>query len=165
MSLEICALSDEHKDVIWNMFQFYCYDTSIEDVCDLEESGLHLLSPEYFSQYWELPTWSAHLLRWEGEIAGFVLLQACDAIPGSTELTDLFVMKRFRRLGIARQVARHFLAERAVSWSVVIFDEAKDARAFWHSVFTDPLLAPSRQLIHPEQEDATVHVLEPTIAA
>ena len=165
MSIEICPHDEEHKAVIWNLFQFYCYETSVEDACDVDDSGLYALSPKYFAGYWTEARWSAHLLRWDGAIAGFALIEPSDALPGAQEIADLFVMRRFRRRGIARQVVHHFMSRRALPWTVVVFDEAVEARAFWASMFTDPLLAPSRQVPDPDDRAVAVYVLEATSAA
>ena len=165
MSLQICQLTDDHKPLIWNVFQFYCYETSIEDECDLEENGLYSLSSEYFAQYWINPRWSAHLLRWNGAIAGFALIEPSEALDSAQELADLFVVKRFRRKGIARDVALHFMAERTIPWTVVVFQEAHDAQSFWSKLFSTPQLSPNRKLPDPHDRAATVFVLEPNIAA
>ena len=165
MELEICPHTEDHKRVIWNLFQFYCYDTSIEDACDVEESGMYSLSPAYFAQYWTLPTWSAHLLRWRGAIAGFALIEDSDALPGAMELADLFVLKRFRRNGVARQVVSHFMSSRDVPWTVVVFDEAAEAKHFWSAVMKLPEFRPARQVPDPDGRDVSVYVLEPTVAA
>lgn len=165
MTLDICLHQEEHKPVIWNLFQFYCYDTSPYDRCDVEASGFYSLSTEYFAHYWSRPTWRAHLLRWQGAIAGFALLEDSDALPGAMELADLFVMKRFRRHGIARQVVLHFMAERNVPWTVTVFNDAADAKAFWSSMFHLPALVPARQVPDPDGRDVTVYVLEPTFTS
>jgi predicted acetyltransferase len=165
MDLEICPCREEHKSVIWNLFQYYCYDTSVEDACDVEESGMYSLSPSYFAQYWTLHTWSAHLLRWRGAIAGFALIEDSDALPGAMELADLFVLRRFRRNGIARQVVSQFMTSRKVPWTVVVFDEATEAKAFWSSVFKLSQFAPSRQVPDPDDREVSVYVLEPNVAA
>ncbi|MEJ6004908.1 GNAT family N-acetyltransferase [Paucibacter sp. AS339] len=165
MSLEICSPCLAHKTVIWNLFQFYCYDTSAEEGCDVEETGFYSLSQDYFAQYWTAPSWSAHLLLWDGAIAGFALIETSDALSGALELADLFIMKRFRRHGIGRQVVRHFMSSRAVPWTVVVYDEAVGATAFWNSIFQDPSFTPSRQVPDPDDRMVTTHVLEPTIAA
>lgn len=160
MSLEICPHQDLHQQVIWNLFQFYCYDTSVYDGYDVEETGFYAMSQEYFAQYWTRPNWRAHLLRWNGAIAGFALLEDSDAVSGAMEIADLFVMRRMRRHGIAAKVVRHFMESREVPWTVVVFDDADDAKAFWASMFRMPALAPSRQLADPDGRDATVHVLD-----
>lgn len=164
MTLEICSPCQAHQPVIWNLFQFYCYDTSPEDGYDVQESGFYSLSPEYFAQYWTEPNWSAHLLRWNGAIAGFALLEPSDALPGGMELADLFIMQRFRRHGIGRQVVRHFMTNRSVPWTVVVYDNAAGAKAFWHAIFQDPQFTPSRQVPDPDQRAVTTHVLEVTHA-
>lgn len=163
MSLEICIHQDAHKPIIWNLFQFYCYDTSPEDGYDVEESGFYSLSADYFSQYWTQPNWRAHLLRWHGAIAGFALLEDSDAVPGGMEIADLFIMQRFRRHGIAGQVVRHFMLQRQVPWTVVVYNNAQGARAFWHAMFQHPALVPSRETADPDDRDVTVYVLAPNM--
>jgi predicted acetyltransferase len=163
MSLEICQHNDEHKSVIWNVFQFYCYDTSVEEGYDLKEDGRYSLCAEYFSQYWTHPRWRAHLLRWNGAIAGFALLEASEALDDAQEIADLFVMKRFRRHGIARKVVQHFMGQRVEPWTVVVFDDATEAQLFWQSIFQDPQFKPDRQVADPDDRAVTVYVLEPNV--
>ncbi len=160
MSLEICPHQAAHQSVIWNLFQFYCYDTSIENSYDVTDTGFYALSQAYFSQYWSQPNWRAHLLRWHGVIAGFALLEDSDAVEGALEIADLFVLKRFRRHGIARQVVQHFMATRQVPWTVVVYKDADEAQAFWASMFQQPGLVPSRQVADPDGREVTVYVLE-----
>lgn len=163
--LEICPHTNYNKTAIWNLFQLYCHDTSDEDECDVEEDGLYALSREYFDQYWTRPRWSAHLLRWHGAIAGFALIEASEALESAQELADLFVLKRFRRQGIAQEVALHFMAERTTPWTVVVFDAAPAAQAFWKKMFSMPALRPARQLPDPDDRAVTVHLLEPNVIA
>lgn len=165
MTLKICEHNANDRPVIWNLFQFYCYDTSAEDQCDVDANGLYSLSADYFAQYWTRPGWQAHLLRWNDSIAGFALVETSEAVAGAMELADLFVLNRFRRRGIGQQVARHFMSTRQVPWTVVIFDEALDAQAFWSALFKDPRVAPSRQVPDPDGRNVKTYVLEPTIAA
>lgn len=165
MPLEICPHSDAHKALIWNVFQFYCYDTSVEDAYDLGEDGRYRLSDDYFARYWTDPRWRAHLLRWDGAIAGFVLIEASEALAEAQEIADLFVLKRFRRRGIASEVVRHFMARRSLPWTVVVFDEASEAQAFWATQFQQPGLRPARQVPDPDGRAVTVHVLEANTVA
>lgn len=165
MSLEICPHQELHKQAIWNLFQFYCYDTSVYDGYDVEESGFYSMSAEYFSQYWSTPTWRAHLLCWNGAIAGFALIEDSDSVSGALEVADLFVMRRFRRHGIAAKVALHFMEQRDVPWTIVVFDDADDAKSFWGAMFKVHALTPSRTLPDPDGRAATVHVLDANAAA
>jgi|GEM_PF-1762011 len=159
MPLEICAHSDQDKQVIWNLFQFYCYDTSNYDGYDVESNGLYSLSESYFSQYWTEPVWRAHLLRVDGAIAGFALIEPSDAVSGAMEFADLFIMSRFRRRGIAKEVVLHFMNQRAVPWTVVVYDDAEDAKAFWSAMFRQPAITPTDTVADPDGRQVTVHVL------
>ncbi|PUA30734.1 MAG: hypothetical protein B0W54_09820 [Cellvibrio sp. 79] len=160
INIEICDTNPAHKQTITNLLQLYFYDTSIEDACDVEEGGIFSYSEEYLSCYWSEPDWGAHLIRVNGQIAGFAFISPSDVVDGAQELADLFILKRYRRMGVASKVALHFLAERSRAWTVVIFDAAHDAENYWNKLFMLPQLAVSRQLPHSE-EDATVYVLEP----
>ena len=159
MPLEICAHSDQDKQVIWNLFQFYCYDTSNYDGYDVESNGLYSMSESYFSQYWTMPTWRAHLLRFDGAIAGFALIEDSDAVPGAMEIADLFIMSRFRRRGIAKDVVLHFMTQRIVPWTVVVYDDAADAKVFWSAMFTIPAITPTETVADPDARQVAVYVL------
>lgn len=163
MQIDICPTRLEDKTTIWDLFQFYCHDISSEDQCDVESDGLFSLSADYFAQYWSRPGWAGHLLRVDNAIAGFALIEPSDAVDGAHELADLFVLKRFRRAGVAKRVALHFLACRSVPWTVTVVNEAEEARLFWHRMFCLPQLAVSRQVPDPDGRAVTVHVLEPNI--
>nr|WP_315473052.1 GNAT family N-acetyltransferase [uncultured Undibacterium sp.] len=160
MPLEICAHSDQDKLTIWNLFQFYCYDTSNYDGYDVESNGLYSMSESYFSQYWTEPVWRAHVLRVDGAIAGFALIEPSDAVSGGMEIADLFIMSRFRRRGIAKEVVLHFMTRRVVPWTVVVYDDAADAKAFWSAMFLDPAITPTSTAADPDGRQVTVYVLE-----
>jgi predicted acetyltransferase len=81
------------------------------------------------------------------------------------ELADLFILRRYRRTGIASQVVANFMSKRDVPWTVVVFDEAVDAKAFWSAMFKAPLFTPSRQVSDPDGREVSVYVLDPTVAA
>jgi predicted acetyltransferase len=164
MPLEICAHSDQDKQVIWNLFQFYCYDTSNYDGYDVESNGLYSMSESYFSQYWTVPTWRAHVLRYDGAIAGFALIEDSDAVSGAMEIADLFIMSRFRRRGIAKEVVLHFMRQRIVPWTVVVYDDAIDAKAFWSGMFKIPTLTPTETVADPDARQVTVYVLAANVS-
>lgn len=161
INIEICDTNSEHKKTITNLLQLYFYDTSIEDACDVEENGIFSYSEEYLFRYWNKPDWDAHLIRVNGQIAGFVFISPSDVLADAQELADLFILKRYRRMGVASKVALHFLAERKRTWTVVVFNDAHEAKAYWSKFFTLPQLTISKQFTHSEGKDATVYVLEP----
>lgn len=149
----------EYKNTIWNMFQFYCYDTSVYDGYDVEADGNYKMCADYFAQYWQLPRWSAYIVKVDGALAGFALIEPSDAVAEAQELADLFIMRRFRRRGVAQQVVSHFMATRAIPWTITTFDDAPDATAFWQQMFLRPEFQVSQTLADPDGREATVHLL------
>lgn len=160
IKIEICASDVRDKEVILNLFQLYLYDTSVEDPDDLGDDGRYSYSENYFAQYWSEPLWSAHLIRVDGVIAGFVLVEASELIAGAQEFADLFILKRYRRRGVAEHVALRFLLIRQVSWVVVVFNDATEANLFWKKLFLHPQLGFSRHFPDPDGRAAEVYVLE-----
>lgn len=160
INIEICDTNSAHKKTITNLLQLYFYDTSIEDACDIEEDGIFSYSEEYLSRYWSEPDWGAHLIRVNEKIAGFAFVSPSDVLDDAQEFADVFILKRYRRIGVASKVALHFLSERSRAWTVVVFNEAHDAKAYWNKLFMLPQLTVVKQFPHPE-DDATVYVLEP----
>lgn len=158
-ALQILPAGPEYKTTIWNMFQFYCYDTSTYDGYDVEANGFYKMCAEYFGQYWQLPRWSAHIIKVDGALAGFALLEPSDALDDALELADLFIMQRFRRRGLAQQVVEYFLGQRSERWTITTFDDAPDACAFWQHMFSLPQFQVSERLPDPDGRAATVHVL------
>lgn len=164
-ALEILPAGLDDKTTIWNLFQFYCYDTSNYDGYDVEADGKYKMCADYFGQYWTLPRWSAYLLKIDGAPAGFALIEPSDAVEEAQELADLFIMSRFRRRGIARQVVQHFMAQRTIPWTITTFNEGADAIAFWQQLFSMPQFQVSHTLPDPDGRDATVHVLLPNVVS
>lgn len=158
-SLQILPAGPEYQNTIWNMFQFYCYDTSVYDGYDVETDGKYKMCADYFAQYWQLPRWSAYILRVDGALAGFALIEPSEAVAAAQELADLFIMRRFRRRGVAQQVVSHFLAARAIPWTITTFDDAPDATAFWQQMFGLAEFQVSQTLADPDGRQAIVHLL------
>ena len=123
------------------------------------------MSAEYLSKYWTSRNWRAHLLHWDGKVAGFALLEDSDAVAGGMDIADLFVMRRFRRIAIASKVVEHFMARRSVPWTVAVFEDAADAKRFRKLILQIAHLSPTRQVPDPDGRAATAYVLEPNLAA
>jgi predicted acetyltransferase len=70
------------------------------------------------------------VLKVDGALAGFALIEPSEVMDDALELADLFIMQRYRRRGIAEQVVRHFLQQRMQPWTIITFDDAPDACTF-----------------------------------
>lgn len=156
---EICRCAESDKSIIWNMFQFYCYDTSEYDGYDVQPNGFYRMCADYFAQYWTQPRWSAYLLRVDGALAGFALIEPSDVDANALELADLFIMRKYRRRGLAQFVVEHFLGQRDTPWTITVFDDAGDAKAFWQRIFGLPGMQVTQVFADPDDRAAQVHWL------
>lgn len=160
MIIDICETNLKHKDTIRNLYQFYLYDTSAEEREDVNCDGLYDFAEEYFSRYWVDDGWSAHLILADNEVAGFLLIETSDIFPGTKEFADLFIMKKYRRHGIAHKVVRKFLSERRHPWLVVVFHCSKKAQEFWNKQFSIPELSDVEMVRHPDFDSANLYLLQ-----
>lgn len=137
-SLERVLTGPEHADLIRNLYQYYAYESSDWEDEDVEVDGRFYIHEPHFQRYWQEADWRAELILVDGFIAGFLLVERSE-LPGldALELADLFVLKKYRRLGIGRAVATQVLLEGECDWLVRFFGEDEVAQAFWKAVLGD----------------------------
>jgi predicted acetyltransferase len=115
-----------------NLAQFYAYDFSEVLEMHVEEDGRFGdvdLTP-YWVDAWRHP----FLLRVDGELAGFALISERSKITGKSgvfDMTEFFVLRRFRRCGVGRAAAFAAFDRFGGPWEVRQREERPDATAFW----------------------------------
>ncbi|QXI40374.1 GNAT family N-acetyltransferase [Pseudomonas xantholysinigenes] len=144
--IELLQTGPEHVDLVRNLYQFYAYESSDWEQEDIEVDGRFYIHEPHFQRYWASPDWSASLILVDGFIAGFVLVERSE-LPGidALELADLFVLKKYRRLGVGRAVARQVLGEGAHDWLLRCHVEDAPALAFCQALVAD-LPRPVREI-------------------
>ncbi|WP_177414014.1 GNAT family N-acetyltransferase [Pseudomonas tructae] len=146
LTVELVQTSPEQAELIHNLYQFYAYESSDWEQEDVDVDGRFYIHDEHLQRYWQEPQWSANLILVDGYIAGFLLVERSE-LPGidALELADLFILKRYRRKGIASALASQVLASGQEQWLVRYYDQDETAHAFWRSVF-DTLPRPVRSI-------------------
>ncbi|KAF1072185.1 MAG: hypothetical protein GAK45_00270 [Pseudomonas citronellolis] len=139
LPVELVPTGPEHAELIRNLYQYYAYESSDWEDEDVEVDGRFYVHEAHFARYWDSPQWSASLILVDGFIAGFVLVEASE-LPGfedALELADLFVLKKYRRQGVARTVAMQMLTGGTHSWLVRLYPQDEPAAAFWEALMAD----------------------------
>lgn len=136
MHVELLPTSIDQLPLIANLYQFYAYDSSDWEQEDVERDGRFYVHLAHLQRYWQEPDWSARLILADGFIAGFLLverseLEGLDAL----EFADLFVLRKYRRLGIGRAVAEQVLCG-GERWLVRFYRQDALAAAFWQQVLS-----------------------------
>ena len=141
-SLEVVEAGPEQGPIIERLLQLYQYDFSeIEGQWaggSVDASGLYRHIPPW--THWNEPDHHAFLVRVDGELAGFVLIK-----PAHDEWSDLasrivdefFIMRKYRRRGVGREVARRVFDRLPGRWALQQTPGNLVAQKFWRGMLAD----------------------------
>jgi predicted acetyltransferase len=136
--IEVVPAEYEQQPAIANMAQLYMYDFSEfwprECEAELHEDGS--FGPLiYLDQYWLEPDREPLLIRRNGRLVGFALINATSPSgePVDRGMAEFFIVRRHRRGGTGRAAAHAIFAERPGLWEVAVIRANANALAFWRS--------------------------------
>lgn len=134
MSIRLIPTTAEQLPLIRNLYQFYAYESSGWEQEDVEVDGRFYVHEPHLQRYWQDEGWSAQLILVDDFIAGFLLLEACED-PGiaDMELADLFLLKKYRRLGIGRALLQQTVGD-GRCWLLCCYEQDDIANAFCRQV-------------------------------
>jgi predicted acetyltransferase len=147
LNLELIPAHPEDESVLANLLELYIYDFTEFIPIDLNNDG-RFGYPD-LPLFWSDPRRFPFLVKVDGKLAGFVLVQRGSQISGDNEVWDIaefFVLRRFRRHGTGRQLAHQVWRQHPGRWEVRVRDNNLPARRFWHSgveAFTSQPVQPS----------------------
>jgi predicted acetyltransferase len=155
VQLDLVAPND--AEVLSNLLQFYIYDLS--DVF----LNVELVANGRFV-YEKLPLFFADtarrfpfFIRYGDQVVGFALVSRGSPVsddPDVLDVTDFFVMRRWRRLGVARRAVRLLWARFPGRWFVRVSEKNSSAIPFWADVITEYTGLDALQLDYPHSPDA-----------
>ena len=137
MNIEIQPASMHDKSVLRNLMELYQHDLSEYDGTDVDEHGLY--GYKYLGNYWTEPGRYPFLVIVSGKLAGFVLVRTVDSQEKGVihTIAEFFVLRKYRRQGIGRQVAHQIFDLFPGQWSVYQEEGNLPAQSFWRSVIGD----------------------------
>ena len=121
------------------LFQLYVHDFSEQwagtDRGELQEDGRFPDYP-YLASYWEEPRRWPFLIRADGHLAGFVLINdySHSGRPIDFSVAEFFVVRKHRRGGVGRAAAAAAIAPRPGQWELAVARTNAGAQAFWRGV-------------------------------
>ncbi len=129
----------ERRLTFVNMFQLYAHDFSEQwfdrPEGELDETG-RLEEYGYLDSYWTESRREAILIRAEGRLAGFVLVNAYShsGQPLDYAIAEFFVARKHRRSGVGRTAALSVIRERPGLWELAVARRNVGAQAFRRGV-------------------------------
>ncbi len=128
--LVISRIGPESDRLLRNLAEHYCHDMSEWFDLDVGADGCY--------SYDTAPVWSkgygAYLATVDGSIAGFALIgpatEWLDDLSGY-DVHEFFIIRKFRRQGVGRSMARFLWDEYPGEWLVRVLEANAPAVKFW----------------------------------
>jgi predicted acetyltransferase len=137
MQIEVLAATTEQEPVLANLLELYAYDFS--EFFDLKIGADGRFGYEPLPFCWTESNRFPFLIRANGDLAGFVLVQQGSQVSDSAEIWDVaefFVLRGYRRHGVGVRAAHAVWRMFTGRWEVRVADKNPAARAFWNHAVT-----------------------------
>jgi predicted acetyltransferase len=132
VNVEIIEAGVDDHDRIRALFELYAYDFSEMLAIDVGDDGRFQAPP--LDAYWSDPRCHPFLIRADGKLAGFALVQQRSRLTGDLDVCDVaefFVMRRYRRHGVGERAACWLFDRFRGRWEVREKAVNHPAIAFW----------------------------------
>lgn len=134
--LSIDPATVAEQSVIANLLQLYIHDFSElfagTPRCDLDADGLY--RPDIpLDDWWRLPNHVPLLLRVDGRLAGFALIndQGHSRLAVDRNVAEFFIIRKYRHAGVGRAAALAIFNRFPGQWEAAVMRANTGARAFW----------------------------------
>jgi predicted acetyltransferase len=135
VDVEVLEARYDDKPVVRRLLELYSYDFSRYDDADVDAHGLY--GYRYLDNYWTEPARCPFLFRVEERWAGCALVRAGSAgVPH--DMTEFFVLAKYRRRGVGIAAARALFALFPGPWQVRQLTANTDATNFWRRAIPVP---------------------------
>jgi len=131
-------IQEKDKEIIYNLMQLYTYELSFfEDETanfKLLDNGIFNIS-KYIDLYWKEENRHPYLLKFNNELAGFVLVRFNE--ENMYEIAEFFVLNKYRRFGAGTYMANEMFEKYKGRWEIRTLLKNKRAQDFWRKVVND----------------------------
>jgi predicted acetyltransferase len=138
MNLEIIKATIEQKPILANLLELYAYDFT--EFCDFDIRDDGSYGYEHLPLYWSEENRLPFIIYVDNKIAGFILLQKTSAYSDQTtvwDITEFFIMKKYKRLGIGTIAATKIWTQLKGPWQIRVLVDNNIACSFWQKTIAD----------------------------
>jgi len=138
-NVELELVGRERRLTLTNLFQLYAHDFSKQwfdrPEGELNEDG-RLEEYGYLDNYWSEPRHEALLIRADGRLAGFCLVNdySHSGLPLDHQISEFFVARKHRRAGVGQAAALAVIGARPGQWEIAVARRNLAAQPFWRRV-------------------------------
>ncbi|WP_066254114.1 GNAT family N-acetyltransferase [Neobacillus drentensis] len=138
MTVSLKLLSKDEKYILRNLYSLYLHDLSeFTDGLDISTSGSFEF--DSFELIWERDGVTPYFLKKNQVIVGFLLLLEKPFLNNDYDfsINDIFMLKKFRRKGIAISLLEELFKQKKGRYFVVELAENKPAVLFWRKIYRE----------------------------
>ncbi|WP_226676645.1 GNAT family N-acetyltransferase [Mesobacillus jeotgali] len=129
--IDLVRVKQEDEAILHNLIQFYIYEFTVFQDIKLEENGSFV--PFDLKPYWSEPDLHAYFMIYNGELAGFAMVESGDP----NVILEFFIMRKFYRRGFGKIAAFKLFDQFPGKWSITQVEKNEPARNFWRKVIGD----------------------------
>lgn len=125
-------VTESERTLLERLFQLYYYDFSEFDPDDVDETGLFEVGG--LDKYGREAGHDAFLLRVEGKLAGFALVDERSPLPDGGDrhyIHEFHVLRAYRRKGLGTRMAWAMFDRYPGGWQIEQIGPNTEAQAFW----------------------------------
>ena len=133
--IELREATEDDAAVLGNLLQLYFHDFTDFEAWDIGDDGR--FSDEPVQRWIATPSRHPYIIRVDGKLAGFALVDQGSRIsddPAIIDMGEFFVLRRYRRSGVGRHVARELFDRYPAVWEVRQLPRNLAAQAFWRRI-------------------------------
>lgn len=135
MNVELAKVSEEEKEILFNLLQSYLKE--FDDILHFETDEKGVYKYKFFDLYWIEHNRIPLFIKTDSKIVGFALVNL-DGIfsdtPGVHTISEFFVEKEFRKKGIGERAAEKVFEMFPGNWEIRQRDKNTGAIEFWRKV-------------------------------
>ncbi len=132
-NIQINEATLDEKPILRQLLELYEYDFSEFERTDVGPHGIY--GYRYLDHYWTEPDCHPYLIRVDGQLAGFVLVNRHGASGQARwSLAEFFVMRKYRKQGVGEFAATFVFNLWPGEWEVSQAASHPGSTAFWRKV-------------------------------
>lgn len=136
--VEVIPASQEQQPILANLLELYAHDFS--EFIELKLGANGRFGYTHLSSYWKEPNRFPFLIMVDGHWAGFAFVRRGSQISGDEnvwDMTEFFIVRGYRRLGIGREVAHGVWQKFPGKWEVRVINRNEKAVEFWRRAISE----------------------------
>jgi predicted acetyltransferase len=138
MNIELLNAGLNQIPVLRRLMQLYLYDLGPLDGWDIADDGAYG-NTDRIESFWTDADRQRYLVQVDGKLSGFVLTRNRTYFSGDDahEISEFFILQKYRRMGVGRNVANRFFDAFTGTWEVAVMKTNTPAQHFWRAVIAD----------------------------